>query len=163
VGLPQVLAYYCHALSGGIPRDLIRFARLCIDTRRQAASPILTSTVVADASKQHVLSLLDGAVVRAKENQSESFLSLSEVKRAVEDTDGASLFPLLDRAADFLLTDFSETHGQDLVAAALPATLATIGTAGSYFGRVWTVGGVAAGDGSGQTRTFRGSSRRMHG
>ncbi|MFI0238061.1 ATP-binding protein [Streptomyces sp. NPDC016845] len=44
---PAPLALFCHALSGGVPRDLIRAARHCIDARRAADCAHVPIAVVA--------------------------------------------------------------------------------------------------------------------
>jgi Cdc6-like AAA superfamily ATPase len=138
VGMPQVLAYYCHALSGGIPRDLIRFCRQCVDVGRQAPTSAPTSTVITAVARDHVMGLLNGAAIRAKQDGSDSLLPLLEVRDAVRKTPDESLFGVLDEAAVFLWRERVPDERLDLVPA-LPVVLAVISAAGRYFGHRWTV------------------------
>jgi Cdc6-like AAA superfamily ATPase len=138
VGMPQVLGYYCHALSGGIPRDLIRFCRQCVDVGRQAPTTSTpTSTVITTVTRDHVMGLLNGAAIRAKQGGSDSLRSLLEVRDAVRKTPDESLLGLLDEAAKFLWNERSPDQRIELVPA-LPVVLAVISAAGVYFGRRWT-------------------------
>jgi Cdc6-like AAA superfamily ATPase len=136
VGMPQVLAYYCHALSGGIPRDLIRFCRQCVDVGRQTHTSAPTCAVITTVTRDHATGLLNGAAIRAKQDRSDSLRSLLEVRDAVRNTSDDSLFELLDRAATYLW-DERVPDRLDLVPA-LPLVLAIMSTAGCYFGRRWT-------------------------
>jgi xanthosine utilization system XapX-like protein len=153
VGMPQVLAYYCHALSGGIPRDLIRFSRQCVDLGRQAPTSTPTSTVITHVSRDHVTSLLNGAAIRAKQEGSDSLVSIVEVRDAVRKTTDENLFGVLDKAAEFLWNERSPHERLNLVPA-LPAVLAVIGTAGVYFGRKWTTASWRAQAQSGSARSI---------
>jgi Cdc6-like AAA superfamily ATPase len=137
VGMPQVLAYYCHALSGGIPRDLIRFCRQCVDVGRQAPTSTPTPAVITAVTRDHVTGLLNGAAIRAKQDGSDSLLSLLEVRDAVRKTPDESLFRVLDEAAEFLWKERSPDDRIDL-GPALPLVLAVISAAGAFFGRRWT-------------------------
>jgi Cdc6-like AAA superfamily ATPase len=138
VGMPQVLAYYCHALSGGIPRDLIRLCRKCVDFSRHAGTGPPTSAVVAGTAKEHVTGLLNGATIRAKEQGPDFLRPLLEVRDAVNGSSADSLFELLDRASAFLWAE-PQPDSPSALAPPLPVVLAVISTAGHYFGRKWTV------------------------
>lgn len=137
VGMPQVLAYYCHALSGGIPRDLIRFSRHCVDVGRQTPTSTPTSTVVAAVARDHVTGLLNGGAIRARQDRSDHLRSLLEVRDAVHNAPDEALFGLLDQAATFLWKERVPDERFDLVPA-LPVVLGVISAAGCYFGRSWT-------------------------
>jgi Cdc6-like AAA superfamily ATPase len=136
VGIPQLLAYYCHALSGGIPRDLIRFSRQCVDVGRRTQTDTPTSAVIAAVTREHAVGLLSGAAIQAKQHGSDSLRSLLEVRDAVHTAPDESLFELLDRAVDFL---WGERLLDERLVPALPVVLAIMSTAGSYFGRRWTI------------------------
>jgi hypothetical protein len=137
VGMPQLLAYYCHALSGGIPRDLIRFCRQCVDVGRQEQESTPTSAVIAAVTREHATGLLNGAAIRAKQDGSESLRSLLEVQGAMQKTPNESLCGLLDQAASYLWNERLPGDRLDLVPA-LPLVLGIMSTAGCYFGRRWT-------------------------
>jgi hypothetical protein len=139
VGMPQLLAYFCHALSGGIPRDLIRLSRKCVDLSPQAEIGLPTSTVVTAIAKEHVTGLLNGATIQAKQQGPDSLRSLLEVRDAVNDGSSAEpLFEKLDRAAVFLWNQ-PQPDSPSALAPPLPVVLAVISTAGHYFGGKWTV------------------------
>ncbi|MFG1935145.1 P-loop NTPase fold protein [Mycobacterium sp. NPDC048908] len=137
VGMPQVLAYYCHALSGGIPRDLIRLCRECVEAGRRQPTNTPTATVVSTVTTNHVMGLLNGAAIRAKQNESDSLQGLLEVREVLHHTPAERLFAEIDRAAEFLWRERRLDERGDLVPA-LPVVLAIIGTVSSYFGRKWT-------------------------
>jgi Cdc6-like AAA superfamily ATPase len=151
IGMPQVLAYYCHALSGGIPRDLIRLSRKCVDFARQAETGPPTSAVITGVTKEHVTGLLNGAAIKAKQEGPDFLRSVLEVRDAVNRTSGESLFEVLDRAAAFLWGQRLPDSHTDLVPP-LPVVLAVISTAGHYFGRRWTVASWRAEAESGTAR-----------
>jgi Cdc6-like AAA superfamily ATPase len=140
-GLPDVLAYFCHALSGGLPRDLIRFARLCINEKPEDTQRVATQSVVRSVARNHVLSLLDAALVRgrAAPTASTTLLDLLEVKRSAQNVgDSTDNFcDLLERAAEFLAKASANSDAADAVTSGLPVALATIGTICRYFGRSW--------------------------
>ncbi|WP_370332221.1 P-loop NTPase fold protein [Mycolicibacterium hippocampi] len=140
VGLPPILRLYCHALSGGIPRDLIRFARLCVDTTRHAESGISTSIVVGRTLKLHTLALLDGAAVSVNDGSRDLLRALIEIRSALEAAEDEAVFKLLEHASSFLAEDEPFQRTTNAVAKALPVAVATLGTIGAYFGEKWTVG-----------------------
>ena len=43
---PPVLAFYCHAWSGGLPRELLRIARNCIEAQRRSEDVLHISEVI---------------------------------------------------------------------------------------------------------------------
>jgi Cdc6-like AAA superfamily ATPase len=158
VGMPQVLAYYCHALSGGIPRDLIRFCRECVDVGRQAPTGAPTTTVITAVTRDHVIRLLNGAAIRAKQDGSDSLRSLLEVRDAVRNKPDEYLFGLLDEAATFLWNErLPDERRLDLVPA-LPVVLAVISAAGCYFGRRWTAASWRADAESGSAKRITNSA-----
>jgi hypothetical protein len=59
---PTVLAMYCHAWSGGLPRELLRTARNCVEVQRSSSEIIHISTVIrkviADDLYTHVQNAL---------------------------------------------------------------------------------------------------------
>ena len=67
IGFPDILSLFCHALSGGLPRDLIRLARHCIAVRGgdDSAPAVTTSTAVKVVTRQHLSSILEGALHQA--------------------------------------------------------------------------------------------------
>jgi Cdc6-like AAA superfamily ATPase len=137
VGMPQVLAYYCHALSGGIPRDLIRFCRECVDVGHREPASTPSAAVISAVARDHATGLLNGAAIRAKQERSDSLQGLLEVREVLHRTPADCLFGELDRAAEFLWDERVLDERLDLVPA-LPVVLAVISTASSYFGRKWT-------------------------
>ena len=61
IGFPSSLSAVCHAWSGGLPRDLIRIARRCVEYRRLAdrVTPIdeISSSVIAQDIAQTLIAL----------------------------------------------------------------------------------------------------------
>jgi Cdc6-like AAA superfamily ATPase len=158
VGMPQVLTCYCHALSGGIPRDLIRFSRECIDARRRMSMSAPTTAVITAVTRDHVTRLLNGAAIRAKHDGSNSLRSLLEVRDAVRDKPDQHLFGLLDEAAKFLWNERSPDKRRGDLLPALPVVLAVISATSYYFGRSWTAASWRADADSGRAMRFTNSA-----
>jgi Cdc6-like AAA superfamily ATPase len=62
---PISVALFCYAWSGGIPRDLIRTARACVDIRRRAAKPMTVRELVPPVIRHDVKDALDAALTAA--------------------------------------------------------------------------------------------------
>ncbi|OBI92424.1 hypothetical protein A5661_26050 [Mycobacterium asiaticum] len=139
IGLPPILRLYCHALSGGIPRDLIRFARLCIDVTRHSDADMPTSTIVGRTSKSHTLALIDGAAINLRDESPDLIRALIEVRTALEVAEVEAVVRLLERASAFLAEEPAFRETTNAVARALPVAVAIIGTIGAYFGGKWTL------------------------
>jgi Cdc6-like AAA superfamily ATPase len=140
VGFPMLLAYFCHALSSGIPRDLIRFARNCALLQSRLQSDMPTSEVVAGISKQYALGLLDGAAIRSAGEPGEPVAAIQLAKRSLLRVPDKDLFVALDETVEQLHRDSGVRNLLDSSMRVLPLVLATVSTAGQYFGGRWTVG-----------------------
>jgi hypothetical protein len=57
---PSELARYCHAWSGGLPRDLLRAARKCIELQRASESSLGVSELVQELVESDLATLFDG-------------------------------------------------------------------------------------------------------
>ncbi|WP_406375853.1 ATP-binding protein [Streptomyces sp. NBC_00647] len=100
---PDPLILFCHALSGGVPRDLIRSARQCIDVRRAAGpdTPVLVDSVVRQVVRRQSVLVCEALAARAKHTQppvlAASIAAVSAVNDAAAET--GSLVAALDHAA----------------------------------------------------------------
>jgi Cdc6-like AAA superfamily ATPase len=69
VNFPDSVALLCHAISGGIPRDLIRAARNCVALRLQHGSPIALTELTEQLVRAEVLDVVEAAISRARDSQ----------------------------------------------------------------------------------------------
>jgi hypothetical protein len=68
VNLPEPVALLCHALSGGLPRDLIRAARRCIGLRVLKEEALPLSELARDLVRAEALDVVEAAVRRSRGN-----------------------------------------------------------------------------------------------
>jgi hypothetical protein len=59
-GFPSRLAGYCHAWSGGLPRDLLRVARRCVEIQQDEARAISVADLIVRLIREELLRLADG-------------------------------------------------------------------------------------------------------
>jgi len=59
-GFPPRLAGYCHAWSGGLPRDLLRVARRCVEIQQDEARAISVADLIVRLIREELLRLVDG-------------------------------------------------------------------------------------------------------
>jgi hypothetical protein len=85
-GFPISAALFCYAWSGGMPRDLIRTARACVDIRRRLNRPVtvaeLTPTIVRHDLKDALDAVLTNVLGKDITPGIESLLAL---RRKIED------------------------------------------------------------------------------
>lgn len=80
---PVPLTLFCHAIGGGLPRDVIRHARSCIDVRRRHGQPVPITDVVPEVARGYALTLLDAAVLRQRTVDRASTAALIDVRHRV--------------------------------------------------------------------------------
>lgn len=102
VGIPNRAVNFCHALSGGVPRDLIRFTRACVDVRRRAPVDVTVDEAVRSVSRSHAMAILDGALLQAVSSPDDLVLSIYEVRRGITDCSAEELGQVLESAAEYL-------------------------------------------------------------
>ena len=134
VAMPEVLVLFCHALSGGIPRDLIRFARQCLDNARAGdKTAIPTAIVVKAATAEYANELIDAAVIRSRLENCAALQPLGKIQRALARADPAEISGLLMRGAyEDLAADETLPELPDPAASRLP--VAVLSTVCEYFG-----------------------------
>ncbi len=64
LNFPTILTLFCHALGGGLPRDVIRAARSCIEIRQNTGAPVQAAYVVHDVATSHAVAVLGAAVAQ---------------------------------------------------------------------------------------------------
>ncbi|MFF3640324.1 P-loop NTPase fold protein [Streptomyces sp. NPDC002564] len=98
VGFPFPLILFCHAMSGGLPRDLIRIARQCVSVRRADDRAVPLETVVWTVTQQQAISVVEALGAKVRDSHSALLAvvieSLVEVRRA--DDEGALVSALDD-------------------------------------------------------------------
>lgn len=130
VGLPYLLALFCHSVSGGLPRDLIRTARQCIDVRRRVDGPVQAASVVVDICSRLALSVLDAAVARASDLKRPELHAAVRARTLIEHRDDAQLSTALESAGTMLLR---ERRKEELVFERVAVFLLCLATALGYF------------------------------
>jgi hypothetical protein len=114
-GFPISIALFCYAWSGGLPRDLIRTARACVDIRRQLGHPATIAELAAPVIRQDVKAAVDAALNASLEIDSDQGVEfLLELRRKV-DTELIPLDTLLrDAQPDIDLTArINDPHAVD--------------------------------------------------
>jgi len=61
---PYTVALFCHAWSGGLPRDLIRAARSCVTVLDAGAGPVPIADLAQGIIRRDLVQFIDAAIVR---------------------------------------------------------------------------------------------------
>jgi hypothetical protein len=84
---PYPAALFCHAWSGGLPRDLVRTARSCATLTNRGADPIPVSELAHVIVRRDVTELVDAAIRGERHRFGvENLEALLILRRAVHDT-----------------------------------------------------------------------------
>lgn len=132
IGFPRLLSLYCHALSGGLPRDLIRVARQCVDQRRQVGHDLSTDEVVLELTRSQAVSLIDGAIASRRGKQAESGDSLLPLSWQLTNAERGDVIAILNRAIGFDRV-VGERLDSSLAESYLLPVLSVMSVAGTYF------------------------------
>ena len=81
---PPVLAYYCHAWSGGLPRDLLRVARRCVEIHTEG-EPVATAAMIERIVQTDLRQLIDG-LLETLEHEADGSLAWSMRERLTAET-----------------------------------------------------------------------------
>ncbi|MER5574313.1 P-loop NTPase fold protein [Streptomyces massasporeus] len=81
---PSELTSYCHSVSGGLPRDLIRFARQCVDIRRARSTEVPVPEVVFQVSRLKSLTVMEAATTKMGEKDQRLLRSCLQVCSALD-------------------------------------------------------------------------------
>jgi hypothetical protein len=84
---PYPAALFCHAWSGGLPRDLVRAARSCVTLTNRSADPVPLAALVHRTMRRDVAEILD-ATIRGDQEQlsADALESLLALRRALQDS-----------------------------------------------------------------------------
>jgi len=85
-GFPISVALFCYAWSGGIPRDLIRTARECVNIRRRLGKPVTVGELAPPIVRNDVKDALEAALTTTlTEGGALGVESLLALRRKMED------------------------------------------------------------------------------
>ncbi|MFD5375383.1 hypothetical protein ACFWJE_13355 [Streptomyces griseoincarnatus] len=132
VGFPECLALFCHAMSGGVPRDLIRVARQCVGVRRVGEAAVPVDKVVWSILSRQAVLVCEALAAKMQQEQQrvparflEAVLDLKTVR------DLASLTAAVDEVARRIRGCVQEDYP---LAGNAAAYLSCLSTLGAYFG-----------------------------
>ncbi|MGD1224056.1 P-loop NTPase fold protein [Streptomyces krungchingensis] len=109
---PDPLILFCHALSGGVPRDLIRAARHCVDCRRSAGDvPVSVAVAVRSVLTRHSTLICEALVSHAKADAADLVGSALAALKEIRANSGATaeLAESLEKSAAELAA-FTDHH-----------------------------------------------------
>lgn len=87
VKFPRVASLFCHAISGGLPRDLIRAARRTVELRRMAEEDLPVTTAILDLVRNDLTEAVDAAAVKAREKgEADKEVHLFKMRTVLADT-----------------------------------------------------------------------------
>ena len=90
-GFPVSVGLFCYAWSGGLPRDLIRIARSCVEFRRRQGRPVSVAELAPRLVKRDVADAIDAAITRNLESgRADDIELLLAARHSIED-EGVSL------------------------------------------------------------------------
>lgn len=95
IGFPYTAVLLCHALSGGLPRELIRVARGCVLSRNSAGKPLPIKELADARVHNEITSILNVATDQASAaNDQDAVIALAKLKKRVRD-ENCDLLPAL--------------------------------------------------------------------
>ncbi|UGT63992.1 hypothetical protein [Nocardia asteroides] len=134
IGTPDRIVQLSHVLSGGLPRDLIRFLRACIDVRRTSEVDVSVSSVAKVVTRAQALVLLEGVTLQVSNEADHIAVCIYEVRRAVADCEDAILYRTLERAAVHICNSLPDSDVSNASVRAIGPVLGGLATAGIVFG-----------------------------
>ncbi len=90
VRLPDVLTCLAHGVAGGLPRDVIRCARACVDVRRMRDKAVPTDLVVHEVLADYSTSVLEVVLARSRDTPTELRWVVLHGARAIRRSESAS-------------------------------------------------------------------------
>lgn len=85
-GFPMSVALFCYAWSGGMPRDLIRTARACVDIRRRLNKPVTVAELTPTVVRHDLKDALDAVLTNTlREDITPGIESMLALRRKIED------------------------------------------------------------------------------
>lgn len=65
-GFPPIVGAFCHAWAGGLPRDLLRTARRCVEIQRSQAEALSIDALVRAVVIEDILAIIEGRLRAAR-------------------------------------------------------------------------------------------------
>jgi hypothetical protein len=81
---PDATILFCHAWSGGVPRDLIRVARSCVAIPHKFGGPVPVTDIAQRIIRRDIAEFTD-ALIKGGQNQPDSIGPLLELKHQIAD------------------------------------------------------------------------------
>jgi len=83
---PTSVALFCYSWSGGLPRDLIRIARSCVELRKRRGRAVSVSELAPPIVRRDIARAVDAAIARNLESgQAGNIESFLAVRRRIDD------------------------------------------------------------------------------
>lgn len=125
---PYPAALFCHAWSGGLPRELIRTARSCVAIQNRRNAPVTVAELAQTIVRRHVMEVIDAAIRRWSGDGSRSQIdALLELRRLLEGVE----VPPHPQLAGWMMPDADDDG--DLRYASLEAFIHVAGAISEYF------------------------------
>lgn len=90
-GFPPLVGAFCHAWSGGLPRDLLRIARRCVGIQRAAGGELSIEALVKEVMAEDIIASAE-AEIRAPDATDERRKTLMTVRQQGMDLKTAQVF-----------------------------------------------------------------------
>lgn len=82
---PYTAALFCHAWSGGLPRDLIRAARSCVAVLNREAGPVPIAELAHGIIRRDLIQFIDAAIRREHDSTDGNIEALLVLRRQLND------------------------------------------------------------------------------
>jgi energy-coupling factor transporter ATP-binding protein EcfA2 len=122
---PYTAALFCHAWSGGLPRDLIRAGRSCVALLNRAGSPIPIADLARTIIRRDLIQFTDAAIRRQDADAAGDIESLLALRRQLSDQPADQQFACAQASAP--------QHYNDPVLSSLDPFLGIASAISEYF------------------------------
>jgi hypothetical protein len=136
IGFPYTAVLLCHALSGGLPRELIRVARGCVSLRNLSNKPLPIKDLAGTIVHSEIASILSVATDQANAaNDQKAMIALSKLKKHEQDKNCDLLPALCELASSDAFHGNSSATAEKWIkmSRALPTYLLCLHTVREYF------------------------------
>jgi Cdc6-like AAA superfamily ATPase len=140
VHFPDELTLYCHSLSGGLPRDLIRSARQCVSVRRAARDRVPVPEVVYRVTRQRALSVAEATLAKVRETDRDALRVCLKVISGIETaTDSRHLVEVLETGMSEFMAVPEQPERPSDIQRSCAAFFSCLATSCSWFSQNQTV------------------------
>ncbi|MFD5845797.1 P-loop NTPase fold protein [Streptomyces chartreusis] len=87
VGFPDPLGLFCHAMSGGVPRDLIRVARNCVRVAKESVGPVPVDQVVRTVVSRQASLVCEALAAKMRQDHAPVTVPFLEALQAIRKAD----------------------------------------------------------------------------